>query len=73
MPSAIFFSGGKNDPISVLVEASADEVGERLRANPTGFEQFETKGRSAFWINARNVLYVEDRSSGEAPKRTASF
>ncbi len=62
MPCVIAFGGNNQEPLTLRLDADADEVAKSLRGH--SLQRLEVKGR-VVWVNPENVLYVEDVSAAE--------
>jgi hypothetical protein len=58
----IAFGGNNQEPLTLRLDADADEVAKSLRGH--SLQRLEVKGR-VVWVNPENVLYVEDVSAAE--------
>jgi hypothetical protein len=57
MPCVIVFGGENREPLSLQLDADADEVAKSLRGH--SLQRIEVDDR-VVWINPQNVLYVEN-------------
>jgi hypothetical protein len=62
VPCVIAFGGNNQEPLTLRLDADADEVAKSLRGH--SLQRLEVKGR-VVWVNPENVLYVEDVSEAE--------
>jgi hypothetical protein len=62
VPCVIAFGGNNQEPLTLRLDADADEVAKSLRGH--SLQRLEVKGR-VVWVNPENVLYVEDVSAAE--------
>ena len=60
MPCVIVFGGENREPLSLQLDADADEVAKSLRGH--SLQRIKVDDR-VVWINPQNVLYVENRSA----------
>ena len=56
MPCVIVFGGDNGEPLSLRLDADADQVAKSLRGHT--LQRIEAEDR-VVWINPQNVLYVE--------------
>jgi len=56
----IVFGGNDEKPLTLHLDADADEVAKSLRGH--SLQRIEVKGKT-IWVNPQNVLYVENRSA----------
>ena len=57
MPCVIVFGGDDGEPLSLRLDADADQVAKSLRGHT--LQRIEAEDR-VVWINPQNVLYVEN-------------
>ena len=57
MPCVIVFGGNDEKPLTLHLDADADEVAKSLRGH--SLQRIEVKGKT-IWVNPQNVLYVQN-------------
>ena len=70
MPCVIVFGGDDQEPLTLRLDADADEVAKSLRGH--SIQRIEVKGR-VVWVNPQNVLYLEDASAPGADEQAGSL
>jgi ABC-type arginine transport system ATPase subunit len=64
VPCVIVFGGNDDAPLTLRLDAHADEIAKHLRGH--SLQRIEIMGR-VVWVNPQNVLYVEDASTPPRP------
>jgi hypothetical protein len=70
VPCVIVFGGDDQEPLTLRLDADADEVAKSLRGH--SIQRIEVKGR-VVWVNPQNVLYLENASAPGADEQAGSL